>query len=127
MQVLLERKILGHVHGQHAEQFHCLRGLDGLRTAVEGFGPTHPYTQLVPDLRDVDPDDSFSRVPYEKGFYFLYYLQSVVGGPEAWARFATSYLTQFGAGTITTGALRCTHTCMVCTHVGLRLHLCAVD
>jgi hypothetical protein len=30
----------------------------------------------VPDLSaGEDPDDAFSRVPYEKGFYFLYYLQ----------------------------------------------------
>lgn len=33
----------------------------------------------IPDLSGgEDPDDAFSRVPYEKGFYFLYYLQ--VGG-----------------------------------------------
>jgi hypothetical protein len=30
----------------------------------------------VPDLSSgEDPDDAFSRIPYEKGFYFLYYLQ----------------------------------------------------
>jgi hypothetical protein len=30
----------------------------------------------VPDLSGgEDPDDAFSRVPYEKGFYFLYHLQ----------------------------------------------------
>lgn len=30
----------------------------------------------VPDLSaGEDPDAAFSRVPYEKGFYFLYYLQ----------------------------------------------------
>lgn len=36
----------------------------------------------VPDLSGgEDPDDAFSRVPYEKGFYFLWYLQvRVVGG-----------------------------------------------
>jgi hypothetical protein len=34
--------------------------------------------QLVPDLSGgQDPDDSFSKVPYEKGFYFLTYLQTV--------------------------------------------------
>jgi hypothetical protein len=30
----------------------------------------------VPDLSGgTDPDDAFSSIPYEKGFYFLYYLQ----------------------------------------------------
>lgn len=34
----------------------------------------------VPDLSSgEDPDDAFSRVPYEKGFYFLYYLQVIEG------------------------------------------------
>ena len=36
----------------------------------------------VPDLSGGDdPDDAFSRIPYEKGFYFLYHLQ-VHEGPE---------------------------------------------
>jgi hypothetical protein len=39
----------------------------------------HPYTALVPSLSGgVDPDDVFSKVPYEKGFWFLYYLQVCV-------------------------------------------------
>jgi Peptidase family M1 domain len=105
-QVLLERKIVGHVEGAQAEQFHALRGLDGLRATVAGFGNTHPYTRLVPDLRGIDPDDSFSRIPYEKGFYFLYHLQSLVGGPAAFAPFAKAYLTEFGAGTATTAQFK---------------------
>ena len=105
-QVLLERKIVGKVWGSQAEQFHCLRGLDGLRSSVATFGAEHPYTKLVPDLRGVDPDDSFSRVPYEKGFYFLYYLQGVVGGPDAFAPFASAYLSRFGASTATTEQFR---------------------
>ena len=35
----------------------------------------------MPDLKGIDPDDSFSCVPYEKGFALLYYLESLVGGP----------------------------------------------
>ena len=32
----------------------------------------------MPDLSGgLDPDDAFSKVPYERGFYFLSYLQSV--------------------------------------------------
>lgn len=48
----------------------------GLQLQVQSFGKDHPYTRLVPDLSGGDdPDDAFSRIPYEKGFYFLYYLQ----------------------------------------------------
>lgn len=30
---------------------------------------------MMPKLEDVDPDDAFSSVPYEKGFNFLWYLE----------------------------------------------------
>ena len=39
-----------------------------------------PYTHLVPDLKGVDPDDAFSRVPYEKGSNLLMYLEQKLGG-----------------------------------------------
>ena len=44
------------------------------------FGSDNPLTALVPVLKDVDPDDAFSTVPYEKGFALLYYLESLLGG-----------------------------------------------
>jgi leukotriene-A4 hydrolase len=37
-------------------------------------------TSLMPDLTGIDPDDSFSTVPYEKGQAFLWYLEDLVGG-----------------------------------------------
>ena len=46
------------------------------------MGATNPLTCLVVDLTGVDPDDSFSTVPYEKGQAFLWYLEDVVGGPS---------------------------------------------
>lgn len=105
MQVFFERKIIGHVFGTRAEQFHAVRGLDALRATVAGFGADHPYTCLVPSLDGVDPDDSFSRIPYEKGFYFLYYLQDLVG-VEEFAAFTAVYLSTFGKRTATTGAFK---------------------
>jgi hypothetical protein len=49
---------------------------------VRELGAEHNFTRLVPDLSEgTDPDDAFSRVPYEKGFNFLYFLQSTV---RAW-------------------------------------------
>lgn len=41
------------------------------------------FTKLVPDLTGVDPDDSFSSVPYEKGFCLLQYIQTLVRRPSA--------------------------------------------
>lgn len=48
---------------------------------VDTFGANNPLTNLVPSLQDVDPDDAFSSVPYEKGFALLYHLEELMGGP----------------------------------------------
>ena len=74
--VFLERKILGRLYGSATEQFHAASGYVCLQETVQSLGHSNPFTALVPDLSGgVDPDDAFSKVPYEKGFYFLYYLQ----------------------------------------------------
>lgn len=74
--VFLERKIIGRLNGEKALQFQAANGYLNLVDAVHELGETHNFTALVPDLSGgVDPDDSFSKIPYEKGFYFLYYLQ----------------------------------------------------
>lgn len=48
---------------------------------IQTRGATDPLTRLVPDLRDVDPDDAFSTVPYEKGHTLLWHLEEILGGP----------------------------------------------
>lgn len=34
----------------------------------------------MPDLKEVDPDDAFSSIPYEKGSSLLMYLEQKLGG-----------------------------------------------
>lgn len=55
-------------------------GYNALRDTVSDFGQDHAFTCLNIDHEGIDPDDAFSRVPYEKGFSFLCYLEEVVGG-----------------------------------------------
>ena len=65
--VFLERKILGRLFGQSMFEFQASQGSMGLKLAVDFFGAGHNFTRLVPDLSDgKDPDDAFSRIPYEK-------------------------------------------------------------
>lgn len=67
-QMFLERKILARVHGEAVAEFQASLGLAVLKAEVGNFGAAHPFTALVPDLSGgADPDDAFSRVPYEKG------------------------------------------------------------
>lgn len=37
------------------------------------------FTHLYPDVRASSPDESFSTVPYEKGYNLLYWLESIIG------------------------------------------------
>lgn len=64
-------------------QLHQLKSLRCISCQADCVQQVLPLSQkillqLIPDLSGgVDPDDSFSKVPYERGFYFLTYLQNV--------------------------------------------------
>jgi len=35
---------------------------------MEEYGMTSSYSSLHPDTTGINPDDTFSEIPYEKGF-----------------------------------------------------------
>mmetsp|Transcript_6318 Transcript_6318/g.8167 ORF Transcript_6318/g.8167 Transcript_6318/m.8167 type:complete len:699 (+) Transcript_6318:34-2130(+) len=56
-------------------------GYEALRSDVDRYmsqGESH-LTALVPPLKGIDPDDSFSSVPYERGMNLLFHIQQLVG------------------------------------------------
>jgi len=80
-------------------------GLQALKGSVAHYGPDHAFTCLVPPLEGVDPDDSFSSVPYEKGMHLLFHLQQRVGKP-AFLAFFRKYVDAFAFKNITTQDFR---------------------
>ncbi|KAH9402319.1 Leukotriene A-4 hydrolase [Tyrophagus putrescentiae] len=104
--VFLERKIQSQVGsgrlGEAGRHFAALEGLKELKATVDAMGHTNPLTKLVVDLRDINPDDAFCRCPYEKGHTFLFYLESLVGGPTVFEPFLRSYLEHFKYRSIVT-------------------------
>ncbi|CAH0479594.1 unnamed protein product [Peronospora belbahrii] len=103
----LERKIQNRIaQDPKAYDLKAAIGLRDLVEAVEEFGPTHPFTALVPDIEGMDPDDVFSSIPYEKGFNFLHYLSTVVGGHKVFDKFAQAYIQEFKFKTVTSGEFR---------------------
>jgi leukotriene-A4 hydrolase len=44
-----------------------------------GYGYWNSYSSLHPNIRDDLPDNSFSEIPYEKGFQLLWYIQTLIG------------------------------------------------
>lgn len=75
----LERKIGELVYGEDFSLLEKQVGLGRLNAAIEQIGINHNFTSLSPDFTDCDPDDGFSTVPYEKGFTFLEFLETLIG------------------------------------------------
>jgi len=81
--VFLERKIIKRVCGDDHFNLVMQQGKDDLMSTCERIGEEHNFTCLVWDLSGgKDPDDAFSRIPYEKGCYFNVYLERLAGGAE---------------------------------------------
>mmetsp|Transcript_108823 Transcript_108823/g.249658 ORF Transcript_108823/g.249658 Transcript_108823/m.249658 type:complete len:633 (-) Transcript_108823:114-2012(-) len=104
--MFLERKILSKLHGPAMFEFGAAEGDVDLKDELKTFGAENVLTKLVPTLDGIDPDDAFSTVPYEKGFYFLYYLQSCAGGAEAFDPFLKKYIEKFAYGIVTSHQLK---------------------
>jgi len=79
--VFIERKIMNKLYGKAVFDFNAIAGLMELQETVDRLGADHPHTVLMPVLEGgVDPDDVFSKVPYEKGFAFLVHLEHMTRG-----------------------------------------------
>ncbi|XP_045409150.1 leukotriene A-4 hydrolase isoform X2 [Lemur catta] len=100
--VYLERHICGRLFGEKFRHFRALGGWGELQNSIKTFGETHPFTKLVVDLTDVDPDVAYSPVPYEKGFALLFYLEQLLGGPEVFLGFLKAYVEKFSYKSVTT-------------------------
>jgi len=102
----LQRKIEQRVKGgvEHLK-LSAQAGVSHLRDDIALFGDSNPLTCLVCPLGDQDPDDSFSSVPYEKGFSLLYYLETMVGTSN-FEKFAKAYIQHFKFKTVTSGAFK---------------------
>src|SRR5688572_22538968 len=92
--VYAERRIIEALHGRDVATLHVALGWRALEEAISRFAKQPALTKLRCDLAGIDPDDAFSQVPYQKGFFFLRSLEDAVGRAkfDAWLR---SYLTAF--------------------------------
>lgn len=101
--VYLERRITGALHGESFRQFSFIQGWNDLINSIEAL-PKFEYSKLVQDLQKgkIDPDDTFSSVPYEKGSNFIYHLETKLGGVEKFDPFVKFYFTKFQKQSIDT-------------------------
>ncbi|EQC37343.1 hypothetical protein SDRG_05560 [Saprolegnia diclina VS20] len=101
----LQRKIMAKIYTDLHFDFDAIIGWNALLDSVDHYGHDHEFTKLVPVLDGADPDDSFSSVPYEKGFNLLYYLSKLVGD-AAFETFAKAYVRAFRYKTVTSNEFR---------------------
>lgn len=47
--------------------------------SIKSFGSDDSFASLRPKFNGRSPDDAFSEIPYEKGYYLLKYIESLVG------------------------------------------------
>jgi len=76
--VFEERKVSAMLHGEDFSNIAALLGNASLWEDMTNYGLNNSYSSLFPVLNGNTPDDSFSNVPYEKGFQFLVFLESLL-------------------------------------------------
>jgi len=79
MCVFLERKALTSLYGRDFTLVDAVNGNDSMVTDMKRFGWNTSFSSLHPNVDDCNPDDPFSTIPYEKGYQFLIYLESLIG------------------------------------------------
>eukprot|EP00128_Syssomonas_multiformis_P004721 Colp12_sorted_trinity150504_noHs@6740 len=104
--VFIERRILEKMTDHAQAELDGSVGWSDLLESVNRYGHEHNFTCLKPSLKDQDPDDAFSTVPYEKGYNFLRYLERLVGGQAAFEKWLALYFDTFKYKSITTDDMR---------------------
>ncbi|KAJ1996415.1 Leucyl aminopeptidase yscIV [Coemansia spiralis] len=96
-----ERKIIARIRGEDARQLSLALGYIGLKNDIDLYGEDNLLTALVPKLDGIDPDDAYSRVPYEKGSLLIYHLEQLFD-PVVWNHISKMYIREFEGKSIVT-------------------------
>jgi leukotriene-A4 hydrolase len=96
-----ERRIVEALDGPEVAALHAALGRRELDESIARFAARPALTRLRTQLAGVDPDDGYSLVPYEKGYFFLCAIEAAVGR-AAFERWLRRYLADFRFGAITT-------------------------
>ena len=98
--MFIERKILSSHKDKDMAKLDAMVGLSDLKADIIAFGESKSFSSLEPNLLGRNPDDAFNKVPYEKGFNLLYYLENKVNSDEIFQKFMRSYIDKFKKGVV---------------------------
>ena len=98
--MFIERKILSSHKDKDMAKLDAMVGLSNLKADIIAFGESKSFSSLEPNLLGRNPDDAFNKVPYEKGFNLLYYLENKVNNDDIFQKFMKSYIDKFKKGVV---------------------------
>ena len=98
--MFIERKILSSHKDKDMAKLDAMVGLSNLKADIIAFGESKSFSSLEPNLLGRNPDDAFNKVPYEKGFNLLYYLENKVNNDDIFQKFMRSYIDKFKKGVV---------------------------
>jgi len=78
--VFEERKVSAQIHDVDFSKVNAYIGNISMYNDMLEYGLNNTYASLYPVVGDDKPDNSFSEIPYEKGFQLLYYLEQELLG-----------------------------------------------
>ncbi len=96
-----ERRLIEALDGADMAALAAALGRRELDESLERFADRPEMTKLRTHLAGVDPDECYSQIPYEKGYFFLCAIEAQVGR-DAFVRWLRTYLDAFRFGAITT-------------------------
>ena len=92
--MFLQRKVISMWKGEDYAKMDSILGLFYIEEYLDFYGEGSIYTTLRPDFEGQSPDDFYSDIPYEKGYNFLYFIESLIGN-ETMQNFFQSYFVHF--------------------------------
>ena len=104
-----ENRIMEEVYGKDRADMLKVLGFQDLQQTLEALnkpaseGGNTEFTKLRPNLKDINPDDYFSDIPYEKGNAFLRMLEDHFGRKKLDA-YLKGYFTRYAFKSMTTDA-----------------------
>jgi hypothetical protein len=99
--VYFENRIMEEIYGREYEQMMVTLSLGELREEFDRYGWDHPDTRLKIDLKNRDPDSSFTSAAYTKGALFLLNAEQHLGR-KRWDRFLNNYFDTFAFQSMST-------------------------
>jgi leukotriene-A4 hydrolase len=95
----LERRIIEAVYGRERAEMEAVLARQELQEEIDSFEDRDEILHV--DLKGRDPDEGFTRVPYEKGALMLRHLEETFGR-ERFDQFLRAYFDHFAFQSITT-------------------------